>query len=125
MTTDTSEEKQSLWRLVAAPALWVAHLFACYFTAAIWCEKSTAEDTFWSVRVAIGVYTSVALILIGIIGWSGWKRHGHGHRSLSHGEDSAASRHRFLGFATSLLAALSAVAVLYQALPAVFIGSCQ
>lgn len=126
MMTNVSEKQESLWRLVAAPALWAAHLLSSYATVAIWCAKFTPDfGSFSNVRAAIGVYTVVALSLIGRVGWRGWQRHTEGASSLPHEEDSPSSRHRFLGFATLLLAGLSAVAVLLQALPALFIGSCQ
>jgi hypothetical protein len=126
MMTNVTEKQESLWRLVAAPAVWAAHLLLSYVTAAIWCSKFTSHSgNFSSVRTAIGVYTLVALSLIAWVGWRGWQRHAHGASSLPHNADSASSRYRFLGFATLLLSGLSAVAVLLQLLPALFIGSCQ
>jgi len=47
-----------------------------------------------------------------------------GSATLPHDDDTPEDRHRFLGFATLLLSALSAVAVLYAGLVAVFIRSC-
>ena len=75
--------------------------------------------------MAIAVYTVLALAGIGIIGWVGYRRHSYGTPTLPHDADTPEDRHRFLGFATLLLSALSAVAVLYAALVVVFIGSCH
>lgn len=126
MTTDVTEKQQSLWRLVAAPALWAAHFMLCYITASVWCAKFTpGSGSFVTVRTAIFAYTVAALLLIARVAWSGWQRHTLGNTPPPHDADSAPSRHRFLGFATLLLSGLSAIAVVFQTLPALFIGSCQ
>lgn len=122
---ETHEKNQSLWLLTAAPMIWAAHFLLSYITASIWCAKVVGADgSLATVRVAIGVYTALALAGIGIIGWSGYRRHRYGNAELPHDDDTPEDRHRFLGFATLLLAALSAVAVIYAGLVAVFIGRC-
>ncbi|HWN07849.1 MAG TPA: hypothetical protein VNO50_00945 [Pyrinomonadaceae bacterium] len=122
----TSEKNQSLWLLTASPLIWAAHFMLSYVTASIWCAKLAGPDkSLWEVRVAIVIYTALALIGIGFIGWVGHRRHSYGHASLPHDADTPEDRHRFLGFATLLLSGLSAVAVIYAALVVVFIGSCH
>lgn len=119
------ESNQSLWLLAASPAIWVAHFLLSYFTAAIWCAKFVGPDgSLRVVQLAIALYTIVALIGIGIVGWSGYRRHSYGSETVPHDFDSPEDRHRFLGFATLLLSGLSAVATIYVALVVVFIGSC-
>jgi hypothetical protein len=126
MSSPLREEDESLWRLAASPLAWAAHLLLSYCTAAIWCEKVAGRTgSLASARVAIAAYTVIALVVIVVIGWRGYKRHTFGDSSLPHDFDSPDDRHRFLGFATLLLSGLSAVAVLYQALAAVIIGSCR
>ena len=123
--TETAEKKQSLWLLTVSPALWAAHLMLSYITASIWCAKvADPNDSFWSVRVAIIVYTVVALAGIGITGRIGYRRHSYGAAALPHDDDTPEDRHRFLGFSTFLLSALSAVATFYSALVVVFFRSC-
>jgi hypothetical protein len=123
---ETSEEKQSLWRLIASPTIWAIHFILSYITASIWCAKLAGPDkSLWEVRVAIVIYTVLALIGIGIVGWVGHRRHSYGRASLPHDADTPEDRHRFLGFATLLLSSLSAVAVIYAALVVVFIRSCH
>ena len=123
--SQTAEKHQSLWLLTASPVIWAAHFMLCYITASIWCVKGVGPSgSLGGVRVAIAVYTAVALAAIGIIGWIGYRWHSYGHADLPHDDDTPEDRHRFLGFATLLLSALSAVAVIYAALAAVFIGSC-
>lgn len=123
--THLPEEHESLWLLILSPVLWAVHFLLCYLTAAIWCAKLAGPDgSLGSVRVAITVYTVLALLGIGIIGWQAFRRHTFGNTTAPHDFDSPAGRHGFLGFATFLLSALSAVATLYAALAAVFIRSC-
>lgn len=124
--SETRESNQSLWMLIAAPTLWSMHFLACYLTAAIWCAKfaEPGGSLAW-VRIAIAIYTGVAMLGIGIVGWFGYRRHNYGTAKLPHDSDTPADRHRFLGFATLLLSALSAVATLFVALVAVFVERCD
>jgi hypothetical protein len=122
---ELAEENQSLLLLAASPVIWAAHFFLSYLTAAIWCAKVAGPDgSIGGVRVAIAIYTVLALSGIGVIGWRALRRHRYGTATRPHDDDTPADRHRFLGFAAVLLSGLSAVAVLYAALAAVFIGSC-
>ncbi len=121
-----AEQRQSIVILAASPTIWAAHLLLSYGTASIWCAKVVgAGGSLQSVRVAIAVYTALALAGIGIIGWGGYRRHSFGSADLPHDDDTPEDRHRFLGFSTFLLSGLSAVAVVYAALVAVFIRSCH
>jgi len=116
----------SLWLLTIAPTIWAAHLLACYITAAVWCAKFVgAGGLLGGVRSAITWYTAVALIGIAWIGWEGLRRHRHGTEATTHDLDSAEDRHRFVGFATLLLAGLSAVGVFYAALAAFYFETCR
>ena len=122
---ETAEERQSLWLLTAAPVMWAVHLLLSYITASIWCAKVTdPHASFGTVRAAIIVYSILALAGIGVIGWIGYRRHSFGSDSLPHDDDTPEDRHRFLGFSTLLLSALSAVAVVYAALVVLFFRSC-
>jgi hypothetical protein len=124
--TQLAEKNQSLWLLTGSPVIWAAHFMLSYVTASIWCAKLTGlHQTLWQVRIAIMIYTALALIGIGFIGWVGYRRHSHGEASLPHDADTPEDRHRFLGFATLLLSGLSGVAVIYAALVVVFIRSCH
>lgn len=119
------EKNESLWILTIAPGIWSAHFLLSYATGAVWCAKLAGPDGgLWEARMAIAVYTVLALIGIGITGWIGYRRHNFGG-ATPHDFDSPADRHGFLGFATLLLSALSAAATVYVALAAVFIETCQ
>lgn len=118
------ETRENLWLLTFGPAMWAVHLLLSYVTAAVWCAKAVPQGSLGGVRVAVGVYTAVALAGIVATAWRAYRRHRLGHSPAPHDEDTAADRHRFLGFATLLLCGLSFVATLLVALPILFIGSC-
>lgn len=122
----TAERHESLWILAASPSIWAAHFLLCYVTAAVWCAKAPdALTPLGTVRTAIVVYTVLALGGIALIGVLGYRAHRFGGERAPHDADSPADRHRFMGFATLLLSGLSALAVVYAALVAVFIETCQ
>jgi hypothetical protein len=124
MAMRTAETNQSLWLLASAPAIWAAHFMVSYVTAAIWCAKAGTAASVDGVQQAVAIFTAVALAAIVWIGWAGYRRYAHGREDELH-RDTAADRHRFLGFATLLMAGLSAVATLYVALAAVFFETCR
>lgn len=121
-----AEKSETLWLLTISPTIWAVHFLLSYLTAAIWCARiTTRTGALDGVRTAVGVYTLLALAGILITAWRGYLRHRHGTAAVPHDFDTPADRHRFIGFATLLLSGLSAVAVVYVALSAVFIGSCR
>lgn len=123
---ETHESRQSLWRLTISPGTWAVHFLACYISAAIWCEKYAGRDgSLGWVRPAIAIYTAVALIVIGLNAWDGWKRHKLGRATLPHDYDTPEDRHRFLGFSTFLLAMLSAVATIFTGIVAFYFYDCR
>ena len=123
-------DRGSLWLLTIAPTIWAAHLLLSYITAAIWCARyAERSDPLNGIRTAIAWYTVLALVGITIIGWEGFRRHSYlgagGTEATTHDLDTPEDRHRFLGFATLLLSGLSAVAVLYAALAAMYFHTCR
>ena len=124
--THKPESQESVWLLTAAPLVWVAHFMACYLTSAIWCAKSAAaSDSADTVRWAIGIYTTIALPMLGYIGWIGYRRDQVRRKTHGpHDDDTSAGRHSFIGFAMLLLAGLSAVATIFVGLVAVFVKDC-
>ena len=121
---ETHEARQTLWLLAVSPSIWAAHFLLSYVTAAVWIEKVGGRDApLTPVRIAIALYTLIALAGIGWTLWLGYKRQAYGNQPRPNDDDTAGDRHRFLGFSTLLLSALSAVATLYSAMVAIFIGS--
>ena len=115
-----------LWLLAASPAIWSVHFLACYITAAVWCGRIVGpQGPFLTARLAIAAYTVVALAAVAIIGTIGFRRHRLGSATLPHDDDTPEDRHRFLGVSTFLLSGLSAVGVIYAALAAIVIETCE
>ena len=124
--TALPESRASLWGLIAGPLIWSVHFLLSYVTVAIWCAKATAVAApLDGARIALAVYTGVALAAIVAFGWHAWRRHRWGEAELPHDAASAGDRHRFLGFATLLLCGLAFVAVAYMALTMSVIGTCR
>ncbi len=119
-------EEGSLWIMVAAPTVWAAHFLLCYWAAAVWCAKiAEGVGPLGTVRWTIAGLTAGALALIAFLAWRAVRR--YDGKLLIHRELAGASeeeRTRFLGHSTLLLCSLSAVAVIFQALPAVVFDTC-
>jgi hypothetical protein len=122
-----AERVESLWWLGAAPLIWALHFLLSYGTAAIVCAKLAGQDgAFGAARLAIALYTAVALASLGSLAWRGWKRQrSYAREQDAHENDTALDRHRFIGFAALLLSGLSGLAVVYAALAALLIESCR
>ncbi|WP_345682814.1 transmembrane prediction [Novipirellula caenicola] len=113
-----------LW-LVVPPGVWAVHFLASYLTIAIWCAKFAGDNADANpVRIAIAVYTVVALAIIVLMGWLSYRQHRSGG-SPPHDQDTYEDHVRFVGQATFLLALLSGVATIFTALVAVFVRSCH
>lgn len=122
----TFRRRADLVTLIAAPTVWALHFLAVYIVAAVWCAR--AGDAFaplTSIRLVIGAVTLVALALIAFFGAQAYRNWGFGRQAPPHDADTPEDRRRFLGYATLLLAGLSFVAVIYAALPAVFVADCR
>jgi hypothetical protein len=123
------EERDSLWSIAASPMIWAAHFLLSYVTAAVWCAKfagpAGADASLGFVRAAIAVYSVLGLVPVVLIGVRAFQRQRLAGAPKEHDSDSSLDRHRFLAFATLLLSGLSAVAIVYAALAAVFIESCR
>lgn len=121
-----AERNRLLWLLATSPAIWSGHFLACYITAAVWCGRIVgAQGPLLTARLTIGGYTIVALAAIAVVGAIGFRRHRLGSATLPHDDDTPEDRHRFLGFSTFLLSGLSAVGVIYSALAALIIETCE
>jgi hypothetical protein len=120
------ERAESLWWLVVAPTIWAAHLLGSYATVAVWCAKVAPDGgELGPARTAVVVYTVVALLGVAAAGRRSWRRYRWGGGALPLDDDTPGDRHRFIGFAGFLLAALSLVAIAFGALPVLFIWSCR
>lgn len=121
-----SEHRESLWTLISGPTVWAVHFLLSYTSAAVYCAKLVGRDgELFPVRLLVIGLTLLALAVIILAGVRGYRRHRFGEATVPHDFDTAADRHRFLGFATLLLSTLSAVATLYVGATVLFIGSCR
>jgi hypothetical protein len=120
------EHKESLFLLVAGPTIWTVHFLVSYIAAATWCGMVAGRDgPLTGARWIIAVATAIALAAIAFVALVGWRRHTMGTAEVPHDSDTPEDRHRFIGFATLLLAGLSFVGTIYVALAAVFLETCH
>lgn len=120
------KDVESLWTLFTAPTIWALHFLACYVTAAVFCAKAgVAPFSFEAMRLALGAVTLVALSGIVLSAYLAWRQWGFGSGDPPHDEPTRKDRLLFQGFATLLLSGLSFVAVVFGAVPLLFIGACQ
>ncbi len=111
--------------LAAAPTIWAAHFLVCYVFTAIWCAK-LPETGLATPRMVIAAATAVALAAIGLVSLRVHNQWGFTvEEEPRHDDDTVAARHAFLSRATFLLCALSAVATVYVAIPALFLSTCR
>lgn len=116
----------NLWTLIAGPTLWALHFLVCYWIAATYCAKAGRDALLEPVRPAILIISAVALASLGALGAIAYRRHRRGRSSaVPHDGDTPLDRHRFLGFATLLLAALSATAVVYTTVVVLVFEGCR
>ena len=121
-----TETGHNLWRVLAPPTIWVAHLLICYVTAAVVCAKFAQSIDLPALRYFILVVTLVAIAAIGYIVISTmriWRFSMDGDLDYDH--DTPEERHRFLAHVTLMLCAVSVIGVVYVAIPAAIIGSCR
>ena len=119
------KDVESLWTLFTGPTIWALHFLVCYVGAAIYCAKQSQIGLgFDVVRAGIGIVTLLALSGIVVSAWLAWRQWGFGTYDPPHDDPTSHDRKLFQGFATLLLSGLSFVAVVFVALPALFITEC-
>jgi hypothetical protein len=117
-------EEANLWTLLLPPTVWAGHFLFAYGFAAVVCAKGGGAE-FDSIRLAVAAATAVALTLIALSGVQAHRHWGFGDDLPPHDQPTDDDRQRFLGFATLLLCALSAVGVVFVSLPIVFVADCR
>lgn len=116
-----------LWRVIVAPSVWAVHFLACYVWAAVHCEKAGRTATLDPARTGILVLTALALLFIAVNTirlWRTWAR-SLTEDDLDFEHNTPEERHRFLHHAALMLSVLSAVAVVYVAIPALLVETCR
>ncbi|KQT52704.1 hypothetical protein ASG43_19895 [Aureimonas sp. Leaf454] len=126
MSRPDTQTRDTLWTLITAPTVWAVHFVLCYVFAAYECAPNDAIFQPIEVsRYAIAGFTLVALVIIGYVGLRGLREWRSNEGSFPHADDTPEDRERFLEFSSVLLAALSFIAVLFVALPALLLVDCR
>lgn len=126
MTKPDRQTRDTLWTLIATPTVWALHFLLCYVAAAYRCAPNAEVfESIETVRLAIAGLTVIALLVIASIGARSFREWRVNEGSFPHSDDTPEDRERFLEFSSVLLAALSFVAVLFVALPAVLLSDCR
>jgi hypothetical protein len=119
------EKSSYLLLMTAGPVVWMLHFLLSYATVSVWCARfSSVGGTLGSMPWWVAAYTAVAVAVIALTAWGAHQRHTFRAGTPPHDADSPEDRHRFLGFATMLLAGLSAVATIYSAIAVFTFQSC-
>jgi hypothetical protein len=116
-----------LWQVIFAPVIWALHFLFCYVYGAVYCAKAGRDASLEGPTVVIIGATVLALLLIGLSTLKLWRVRG---RSLTDNDfefehNTAEERHRFLSHVALMLCVLSAIAVLYVAIPMLYLTSCR
>ena len=123
-----SEEASSLWLITLSPLVWAVHFVLCYGGAALYCARFAPEPltAVPFMRVSIVGLTALALCIIGYVAWVSWRQWDFlDDHDYEHAKAVGEHRHEFLGHAAFLLSVMSGIAVLYVAMPAIFMETCQ
>ncbi|MEZ5776939.1 MAG: hypothetical protein R3E44_01115 [Paracoccaceae bacterium] len=122
-----AEEAPSLWRITFGPVIWALHFVLLYGGTAVHCARGRqAALSFAEVRLAVVVFTVLALAGIAWFGWRSWSQWDViADREWENDKGTSEDRHQFLGHAAFLLAVISFIGVAYVALPFVFIENCR
>ncbi len=116
-----------LWQVIFAPIIWAVHFLFCYVYGAVYCAKAGRDASLEGPTQVIVGATMLALLLIGLSTLKLWRVRG---RSLTDNDfefehNNPEERHRFLSHVALMLCVLSAIAVLYVAIPMLYLTSCR
>ena len=114
--------KATLWTLIVPPTVWAAHFLFAYLWVSVQCAKTGGFSRFPLVFWGGTALALVVILASGIIALVQSRTPGTAPPH-EHGTDS--DRLRFIAYSTMLLSGLSFVAVVFTALPVLFIGDCR
>ncbi|PTQ07412.1 hypothetical protein CLG96_17875 [Sphingomonas oleivorans] len=117
--------RATLWTMIVPPSAWAAHFLACYLLAAITCAKLGRTAPVDRTHLIVGGFTLLALLVIAASAFIAWAQRRIEGDPPPHDDSTDEDRLRFLATATLMLAALSAVAVIYVAASALFFEDCR
>lgn len=117
-----------LTSLVSAPVIWSVHFVACYVLVSLACAYG-----FGGVGTGIAVLTIAALAMLAYVARINWHKWNHAQRPShpsqaprhdSQAEHRAPELNSFFSLTSMMLCALSAVALMWVAFPAVLLPDC-
>ena len=120
-------EGTDLWRVILAPGIWAVHFLVCYVGAAVYCEKAGRSAALLPVQILVVAATLIALGGIGLVFASLWKVRGLStiNDNYNYAGNTPEERHRFLSHVALMLCVLSAVAVIFAAIPPFVLELCR
>jgi hypothetical protein len=107
---------------ISAMIVWAVHFLVVYGVQATICVRLGADRTPWGqplVPASVIGLTAVALVVVAVIGFRAWRRLRSG-MSGQEGEDQA----QFTVWMTVSIALLSALAILWEAVPVLLLPPC-
>ena len=116
------ELKVTLWTLIVPPTVWAAHFLFAYLWVSVQCAKTGGFASYPLVFWGLTGLALLAILASGAIAFVQSRAPGD-PPPHEHGTDI--DRLRFVAYSTLLLAGLSFVAVVFTALPVLFIGDCR
>ena len=116
--------RERLWLPVVAPAIWSSHFLICYAIVALACGRLAAALPEPRVRSLLLVVTVAAMAAMGWCLRDGWRRLDSVWPVASHDDDSPRDRRYFMAFTTVLLAGLSLVATVFEAVAMLTVRRC-
>jgi len=115
----------TLWTLIVPPTVWAGHFLFCYLLAAIMCARGAIDLSFRAYGWLVVVVTMLSLALVVAAGLIALAQERIAGDPPPHDRGTQEARLRFLAKSTVLLSGLSFVAILFTALPVVFLQDCR
>lgn len=107
--------RDTLLSLFSAPLIWTAHFVLCYGLVSLACAYG-----FPGARIGVGLLTVIALALLGAVAWFNLAK----WRAVRHSKAPDAGMQAFFALNSLMLCGLSAVALVWVALPAALLPTC-
>ena len=116
-----------LWQVILSPIVWAFHFLFCYVAAAIYCEKIGREAAIEPVRTAVLIATAAGLAVVGVVCFRLWQVRGRSltDNDFNYEHNTPEERHRFLSHLALMLSALSAIGMIYVAIPTLVLETCR
>jgi hypothetical protein len=124
MQLETASGSEPLWVPVVAPSIWSLHFMLCYATAAVWCGRFSPPPS-PGIRTLVAVFTVGALAAIALFFHHGFSRLRYRLPMRPLDDDTPGDREQFVAFTTMLLAGMSLVAVVFEAIAIAVVNRCS